>query len=125
MLNKALVGVYGCASDVAEGRDSVHALKAHMDQLRDVVCAYDTENRALHLSNETLVKELDEMDLTMKKMGEEISFLYKHLRACGIRIPLEGHPVCLEPFADREDPDRHYYEGEYKLPIWFDLDAES
>ena len=125
MLDEALGRVYGCIDDVVEGRDSAAKLRAHMDGLKDVVTAYDTENRSLHLTNETLARDLDGTDLAMKKMGEEISFLYRLLRKNGIRIPLEGHPVCIEPFADREDPARHYYEGEYELPYWFGLGADE
>ena len=124
MLDEALSRIYDCVGEMAEGKGSLLSLKAHLHELKDVVSAYDTENQVLLTIGEKLIKELDETDLAMRKMGEEISFLYHLLRDSNVDIPLEGHPVSIKPFVDWEDPDRCYFEGEYRLPHWFYFDED-
>ncbi len=124
MFSAALERVKEEAVAVANGTSSMDSLEPAMDNLGDIVLAYDQKSRYLSRVNDSLREALDESEASIIRLKEEISLLYKLLRTSGIEIPEEGHPVNLGPFADSGDPYREAYEGDYELP-WRFFDSDE
>ncbi len=123
MFSAALERVKEEAVAVANGTSAMDSLNSVMNELGAIVLAYDQESRHLSRVNESLREDLDESEISIIKLKEEVSLLYRLLRTSGIKIPEEGHPINLEPFADSDDTYREDYEGDYELPWrYFDTD---